>query len=76
MAEPKTRNAASCLIVVAVLFVLLLVPVGLFWFFVRSLEGEQVSVTRGTVLELDLSGVASEGPSGIDFGPFFGPGPL
>jgi protease-4 len=74
MAEPKSRNAASCLIVIAVLLVLFMVPVALFWFFVRNLEGQRVSVTKGTVLELDLSGITSEGPSAIDLGPLFAGG--
>ena len=72
MAEPKSRNAASCLIVAVVLIVLLLAPVALFWFFVRSLEGERVSVESGSILELDLSAVTGEGPAGIDLGPLFG----
>jgi protease IV len=74
--KPKSRNAASCLIVLAVLLVLLLVPVSLFWYFVRSLEGERVSVTSGSVLELDLGTVTGDGPAGIDFGPLFGQGAM
>jgi protease-4 len=76
MAEAKSKNATSCLIVLAVLIVLFMVPVALFWFFVRSLEGERVTVGSGTVLELDLAGVAGEGPSRIDFGPLFGRGAM
>ncbi|HVR29868.1 MAG TPA: signal peptide peptidase SppA [Thermoanaerobaculia bacterium] len=73
MAEPKTRNATGCLIVILVLVLLLLVPVALFWFFVRSLEGQRVKVASGSVLEVDLGAVAGEGPSGLRLGPLFGP---
>jgi protease-4 len=70
--EKKSRNVTSCLIVLVVLVILFLAPIALFWYFVRSLEGEPVSVESGSVLELDLSAVTGEGPSGIDLGPFFG----
>ena len=72
MAEPKSRNLSSCLIVAIVLIVLFLAPVALFWFFVRSLEGEPAAVESGSILELDLSAVTGEGPAGIDLGPLFG----
>ena len=72
MTEPKSRNLSSCLIVAVVLFVLLMAPIAMFWFFVRSLEGEPASVESGSILELDLSAVTGEGPTAIDFGPLFG----
>jgi protease-4 len=73
MVEQKPRNTAGCLIVVAVLVVLLLVPILLFWLLVRSLDGGPVSVASGTVLEVDLAAVAGEGPGALDLGPLFGP---
>ncbi len=57
-----------------VLVILFLAPVALFWFFVRSLDGEPVSVESGSVLELDLAAVTGEGPAGVDLGPLFGGG--
>jgi len=73
MAEPKSRNAASCLIVLVVLLLLLIVPVAIFWFFVRSMQGgARPSVASGTVLEVDLDAVTGEGPAGIQLGPLFG----
>ena len=76
MAETKSRNTAGCLIVIAVLLLLLMAPIALFWLFLRSLEGEPVSVSSGTVLEVDLSAVSGEGPGGLQLGPWFGPSSL
>src|SRR4029078_7383918 len=76
MAQPKSRSA-GCVIAAAVLLVLLLAPVALFWYFVRSLEGgHPVSVESGSVLELDLGAVSGEGPSAIDLGSLFGGGAM
>jgi protease-4 len=76
MAQLKSRSA-GCVIAAAVLLVLLLAPITLFWFFVRSLEGgHPVSVASGSVLELDLGAVSGEGPSGIDLGALFGGGAM
>jgi protease-4 len=77
MVEPRARNVAGrnvagCLFVVAVLLLLLMVPIALFWFFVRSFQdGGRVAVSSGTVLEVDLSAVTGEGPSGLALGPLF-----
>jgi protease-4 len=76
MAEAKSRNLTSCLIVAVVLVILFLAPIALFWFFVRSLEGEPVRVEKGSVLELDLATVTGEGPAGVDLGPFFSGGAM
>ncbi len=76
MAEAKSRNVTSCLIVLVVLVILFMAPVALFWFLVRNFEGKPVSVASGSVLELDLAGVTGEGPAGVDFGPLFGGGAM
>ena len=70
MAEGSTRNARGCLIVALVLLVLMMVPVVVFWLFVRSFEVDDVEVSSGTVLEVDLGAVFGDGPAAVDLGPF------
>lgn len=72
MSEKRSKSSAGCVLVAVVLLILLLVPVVLFWLLVRSLEGERVTVSAGTVLELDLSAISSEGPAPLDVGTLLG----
>ncbi|MDX1385151.1 MAG: S49 family peptidase, partial [Thermoanaerobaculia bacterium] len=70
MADASSKNARTCLIVAAVLLVLMMVPVVLFWLFVRSLEVDEVKIAGGSILEIDFADVFGDGPTSVDLGPF------
>ncbi|MEE2778122.1 MAG: S49 family peptidase [Acidobacteriota bacterium] len=76
MDEGTSRNARSCLIVAAILVLLMMVPVVFFWVLLRSFEADEIEISGGTILEVDLGAVVGDGPFPVDLGPFFGSGPL
>lgn len=73
MSEEKKSSKTGCIVVaVVVLLVVGVAFVLLTWLALRSVGKAASKVSRGTVLELSLSGSWTEGPSEYDLGLLFG----